>query len=170
MISVSSIARQAASSAAATTKSVSVRPRISAARLRRPITACGKRASSRAVGVAAFFITLLIYGKLPYRSNEFSGRTPDSGFLEREGQAPEGRKIVAQCASAGNLEPNGRAPEWGVRYRPRPVSKRQPLSPRSGADPTSTVFPVLTHWATIFRPDGLLPCPAPQTLCRANLR
>src|SRR5450755_2238683 len=53
MISVCSMARQAASSAAATTKSVRVRPWISAARFRRDSTSFGKRASKRAV-VSAF--------------------------------------------------------------------------------------------------------------------
>src|ERR1039457_6384514 len=68
MISASWIARHAASSAAATTKSVRVRPWISAARFRRAITSCGKRASNRAVGRASCFIAFPIYGKLPYQS------------------------------------------------------------------------------------------------------
>src|ERR1700733_9563588 len=68
MISVCSMARQAASSAAATTKSVSVRPWISAARLIRIITSFGRRASRRAtVGVSDFMPSS--YGSLPYLSS-----------------------------------------------------------------------------------------------------
>src|ERR1700743_2594912 len=68
MISVCLMARQAASSADATTKSVSVRPWISAARLIRAITSFGRRASRRAtVGVSDFMPSS--YGSLPYLSS-----------------------------------------------------------------------------------------------------
>src|SRR5271157_402052 len=67
-ISVCSMVRHAASSAAATTKSVSVRPWISAARFNRAITSFGKRASRRACGRDSCLI-LIIYGSLPYKSN-----------------------------------------------------------------------------------------------------
>src|ERR1035437_10475286 len=66
MISVFSIARQAASSAAATTKSVSVRPWISAARFRRVRTAFGRRASRRAVVEVSDFMAFSLYGIMPY--------------------------------------------------------------------------------------------------------
>jgi hypothetical protein len=66
MISVCSMVRHAASSAAATTKSVTVRPWISAARFNRASTGCGSRASSRAVVGASCFMLQSIYGGLPY--------------------------------------------------------------------------------------------------------
>src|SRR5580704_5990326 len=68
MISVCSMARHAASSAAAMTKSVSVRPWISEARFRHVKTSFGRRVSSRAAGWCACFKTLTLYGRLPYGS------------------------------------------------------------------------------------------------------
>ena len=70
MMSFDSMVCRAASLDAFTTKSVNVRPCISAARLSIAWTCAGKRASSLAVWVLDVFM-LLIYGKLPDRVNYF---------------------------------------------------------------------------------------------------
>ena len=46
----------------------------------------------------------------------------------------QGRKIVAQCVSAGNPEPNGRAPERGVRCHDCPANLAEEASPASSGD------------------------------------
>src|ERR1017187_8686894 len=52
------------------------------------------------------------------RIASFPGVLPTPASWNAKAKPRQGRKIVAQCVSAGNLEPNGRAPERGVRYRP----------------------------------------------------
>src|ERR1700682_1000989 len=73
IILVSSIARQAASSAAEKTKAVRGRPRISAARFRRVITSCGNRASRRALVWDARFMLVNIRHFAVYYTRPGSG-------------------------------------------------------------------------------------------------
>lgn len=70
MISVVSMVCRAASLDAATTKSVNVRPCISAARFSIAWAWTGKRASRRAVGDFVSFM-LYVYGSITYRADYF---------------------------------------------------------------------------------------------------
>src|ERR1017187_10073550 len=76
-----------------------------AARFRRAITSCGKRASNRAVGRASCFIAFPIYGKLPYQSMQrvCAAGGQRQALLLNTIKSVIGRNVAAGLAAAGAL-------------------------------------------------------------------
>src|ERR1017187_4223325 len=71
----------------------------------------------------------------------------------------QGRQRLAQCASTGKMSSYRPAPERGKREGAETHSVKQDalFRPVPGLAPFA-LFPWLTPWASIFRPDGLMRC------------
>ncbi len=146
MISVCSRARQAASSAAPTTKSVTVRPWISAARSKRFRTSMGIRTSRRAAGFVCLDISQR-YGNLPYKGKEGTGGRPLVAVGDHSSAATANYLIgptpknLLRPARAGSNRSTCAFPLPCRRHR-----TRIRYSPESGTSCASTVA-ALPGWA-----------------------